>query len=99
MPFEDFSKKTWRVTAPGSEQCPTGDTVRISISADQAVTVECGGKAPYAKAKYNEGTNRIETDDYEIRLQITFIPKVLGPVGGSWTAEDTSGGVGDDGDL
>jgi hypothetical protein len=91
MPFEDFSKKTWKIIAPGSEQCETNDTVRISMS-DQGVTVECGTKAPYAKAKYNEHTNRIETDDYEIRLQITFIPKILGPIGGSWTAEDTSGG-------
>jgi hypothetical protein len=99
MPFEDFGKKTWKVITMDSEECRSGEEVKISRSADGVVTIECGGKARYPGAKYNEGNNRIETDTHEVRLQIVFVPKGLGPITGSWTAEDTSGGVGDDGDL
>ena len=68
MPFEDFHAKTWRVIPPGSEECKAGETVRISGPANE-VTIECGGRAPYAEARYNEGTNRIETDDARAHRQ------------------------------
>jgi hypothetical protein len=99
MPFDDFSKKVWIVIPPGSEECKTGETVEIAMSADGAVTIKCGGKAHYGGAKYNEGNNRIETETHDIRLQIVFVPKDSGRIGGSWTAEDTSGGVSGGGDL
>jgi hypothetical protein len=91
MPFEDFSKRMWKIVPPGYGECATGDAVKISISADRLVTVECNGKDRFVKATYNEQTNTIETDTHEIRLQIACIPK-SGSIGGSWTAEDTSSG-------
>ena len=91
MPFEDFGKRMWKIIPPGYGECATGGEVKISISSDSLVTVECNGKVRFVNATYNEQTNTIETDTHEIRLQIACTPK-LDWIGGSWTAEDTSSG-------
>ena len=91
MPFEDFSSKTWTVIPPGSGECPAGKTVKISRSEDQLIEVQCGDKV-YTTRSYDEKANRIDLGTYEIRLQITYVLKKLGPGGGSWTAEDNPSG-------
>ncbi|HEX4496831.1 MAG TPA: hypothetical protein VIE43_14265 [Thermoanaerobaculia bacterium] len=90
MPFSDF-EKSWKVLHPGSEECKTDEKVTI-CETDNEVKIECNGREPYGKARYCERTNRIESEEYEIRLQIVFRRKVHTPIGGTWTAEDNSTG-------
>jgi hypothetical protein len=92
MTIDDFTKKNWIVLPPGSEKCKEGDLVTIKQENGE-VTIECAGTIPYGKARYDATRNRIVADGYDVRLQIVFTPNDLGPVGGSWTAEDNTGGV------
>jgi hypothetical protein len=92
MTIDDFIRKSWKVLPPGSEKCKAGDIV-ILKEENGEVTIECAGATPYGKAKYDPVRNRIVADGYDVRLQIVFIPNALGTVGGSWTAEDNTGGI------
>ncbi len=92
MTIDDFTKKNWKVIPPGSEECKAGEIVTIEEENGE-VTIKCAGSTPYGKAKYDSARNRIVADGYDVRLQIVFIPNALTPVGGSWTAEDNTGGI------
>jgi hypothetical protein len=90
MPIEDFTSKTWTVIPPGSDECPAGQTVKISESGG-VIEVQCNDKT-YTAVGYDGKANKIDLGDHEIRLQIAYVLKRLGPGGGSWTAEDTPSG-------
>jgi hypothetical protein len=94
MPVEDFTGKTWKIKTSDSKTCVAKDIVEIYPSRG-ALVIECGGKVLHDNASYNTETNRIEVDNVEIlRLQIEYVGGTSIPIGGSWTAEDTVGGVG-----
>jgi len=94
MPLEDFTSKTWTVKTSDSKTCVAEDTVEIYESRG-ALVIKCGGKILHENGSYNEKTNKIEVDGTEIiRLQIEYVGGTATPIGGSWTAEDTAGGVG-----
>ncbi|HEY0555646.1 MAG TPA: hypothetical protein VGG20_15425 [Thermoanaerobaculia bacterium] len=99
MPFEDFAGRgrIWTIQFSDSKTCLEKTQVRFSGSEDE-VWVDCGGGVPFPIGKYNKGTNRIDLGGYEIRLQLVYVPKIPTPIGGSWTAEDTAGGVGGGGE-
>lgn len=92
MPSSDFTDKIWKIKTSECKTCVDQDLVKIYESRG-ALVIECGGKILHENASHNPETNRIEVDGKEIlRLQIEYIGPSL-EIGGSWTAEDTAGGV------
>jgi hypothetical protein len=105
MTFEDFKDREWRVL-PGAETTAkhTKDDI-VSFDGEAGkVKVRCEryGHGQYKDPTGNQEHGTIEGDGFVISItagvngkdQITFTPKPgAGSVGGSWTAEDTSGGV------
>jgi hypothetical protein len=107
MMFDDFKNREWKVL-PGAEPSAKhseGDVVSFDGEAGK-VNVRCKryGDGQYKEPEGGEKEGRIEGDGYTIsmttgpdgKLQIQFTPKEgLGPIGGSWTAEDIGSGAGD----
>jgi hypothetical protein len=102
MPLDDFTspKRKWIIKSSDSETCQQTKQVTFCEEKNGEITVKCGGEKSFPPGKYDGGKNRIDLGDYEIRLklQLVYGPTSGGPIGGSWTAEDTAGGVGGDGE-
>jgi hypothetical protein len=103
MAIKDFTDKTWRITSfENSPECEKGEVqIRALENGEDGenvdVEVQCE-KAIYT-GKYLESDNSIDLDTHVIRLQVSYRPKdTQVPIGGSWTAEDTTGGVGGGGE-
>jgi hypothetical protein len=103
MPFDEFTKRTWKVT-DSTTQCQADEIVYIS-GTEKEVTVQCGKSHPYGTAMYfspkDERGERIERkDEYTITITAKepwyeITANFSGGAGGSWTAEDNTGGAGD----
>ncbi|HEY0514236.1 MAG TPA: hypothetical protein VGH73_20195 [Thermoanaerobaculia bacterium] len=102
MPYDDFTKRTWKVKL-STTQCQAEEIIRID-GPENEVTVQCGKNHPYGPAIYvpqeDAKGERIERkDEYTITI-IAREPKYeieatfMGVIGGSWTAEDNTGGAG-----
>ena len=108
MSIEDFTR-LWSVTESGVKECSFNDGIKIEKIGTckpgdpVKVTVTCIKENPddnlmYPEGTYNESDNTITGEGYKIQLQIKFSEQVgQGGITGSWTANDTAGGVGGDG--
>jgi pantothenate kinase len=102
MPFEDFTKRPWKVRESDvPERCQVEEIVSITGTKEN-VKVECSEKHAYGPGEYFEQEpERIERKgEYTIKIvarqprhRITATFSDL--VGGSWTAEDNTPGPGD----
>jgi|GEM_PF-5965860 len=108
MPYKDFTDRTWKVCqSDAPTRCQVNEIVTF-FGPENDVTVQCNKDHPYGPAAYFpendkngeriEGT--VELEKYKITITDT-VPKYrilaafTGVVGGSWTAEDNTGGSGD----
>ncbi|HEX3531012.1 MAG TPA: hypothetical protein VH988_28455 [Thermoanaerobaculia bacterium] len=98
MPYEDFTGVPWKVdSAEVTSDCVAEDPVDIE-GPEKQVMILCRKKAHYGLGEYIEESNSIEGPNYEITLvegqprRIKFCFKA--GIGGSWTAEDSSGDPG-----
>ena len=103
MSIKDFTRP-WVVSESGVRECSFRDGIEICDLGNNVVQVTCKKGDPqkdftYPKGIYCEPTNTIKGEDgsYEIQLQIKFAIMVGTPITGSWTANDTAGGVDGDG--
>ncbi|HSS78042.1 MAG TPA: hypothetical protein VLV54_15035 [Thermoanaerobaculia bacterium] len=91
---EDYKQRLWIVDGP-SETCTKGAVVTFEGDTDD-VKIQCSSeKQPLGKGKYVDG--RIEGESYWIDIierkpRYKIEAKFKNHIGGSWTAEDTSGG-------
>lgn len=99
MPYKDFTDRTWKVKESHTS-CAVGSIVLIT-GPEENVTVRCGGET-YKPGQYHpqgggngeriargaEYTIQLIPVEPKYKLQATF----TGLVGGSWTAEDNTGG-------
>ena len=112
MTFDEYKKREWRVIENEPDaKCTKGEIVSIDGRADGQVTkvnIRCNGSERYGAGKFEvpkgdalEGT--IVGPDYVISMrmathrtrQITLTMDSI-QIAGSWTAEDTGSGGGDD---
>lgn len=106
MTFDEFKKREWEVLrdpepGPDAKHTP-GDIVSFDGDPDGVVNVRC---KRYGDASYNKQEDTIQGEGFVIRmigkgpngeLRIRFEPDPptgSGPIGGSWTAEDTGSGA------
>ncbi len=101
MPFEDFAGRgrNWTIKLSDSKTCLEERQV-VFTGSEGEVLVDCGGGVPFPIGTYDKATNSIDLGTHEIRLHLVYSLKaqIPTPVGGSWTAEDTAGGIGGDGE-
>jgi hypothetical protein len=106
MTFEDFKDREWRVLPGAATTAKHTEDDIVSFDGEAGkVKVRCEryGHGQYKGPTDGQEHGTIEGDGFTISItagangkdQITFTPTETGsvPVGGSWTAEDTSGGV------
>ncbi len=100
MPFEDF-KGFWKITISEEVECPIDSIVTFDRPDDKGpVTILCVKDPSFF---YGEGTGSYTDNTIEVTFdgkihairmmpgnppKIMFGPKGLGPLAGSWTAED-----------
>jgi hypothetical protein len=91
---EDYKRRSWVVCEP-SETCTKNAVITFEGDADD-VKIQCSSeKQPFGKGKYMDG--RIEGEGYWIDIverepKYKIKAEFQDRIGGSWTAEDTSGG-------
>ena len=103
MAFDEYKKREWKVvpeSSPSAKHTP-GDIVSFH-GEETKVDVRCKryGDGRYEDSEGNGEAGPIKGPDYKIhmymgdngKLRITCTPLDSTPIGGSWTAEDTSGG-------
>jgi hypothetical protein len=106
MAFDEYTKREWKVLPGGDPGAKHTEGDIVSFDGETSlVNVRC---KRYGDGQYKEPTGStkgtIEVEGYVIsmflgpnkKLRITCTPKDStkgsNPIGGSWTAEDTSGG-------
>jgi hypothetical protein len=106
MSIEDFTR-LWSVFESGVRECSFDDGIEIvkckpEDPEDTVVKVTCikrsGDNFIYPTGMYNKSDNTITGEGYKIELQIKFSEQGgRGGITGSWTANDTAGGIDGDG--
>lgn len=103
MAFDEYTKREWKVLPGGDPFAKHTEGDIVSFHGEKAkVDIRCKRyeDGTYEDSAGNKEAGPIKGPDYKIhmymgdtgKLRITCTPEGSNSIGGSWTAEDTSGG-------